>query len=254
MFSLAHHEHSLDKGLMNIFRFLAVTTICGMSLLAWSCSSTTEPTPDPTPRILDVDTSNGHTEIDTAELRDELMNLYASRRPESWETPPIARLHEVEEAGSEAIHHILEKYADGIAVLSDIHNAEMSQMAAMEVIIDVLDIDDTNPDTVIGDFVDDELQAVWDDHVDHSKHSSKLEAVVAVARVFEFQLNEAMEVRDLVTTPTARFCAAVFYAMNKNHFIALLKHLRAEGYTYTPKYLSQDEFNDASQAIYALVI
>jgi hypothetical protein len=163
-------------------------------------------------------------------------------------------MQEVEEAGSEAIHHVLEKYADGISVLSDIHDAEKSQLAAVEIMFEVLDIDDSNADTSIGDFVDDELEAVWDDHVDHSKHTSKLEAVIAVARVFEYQLNEAMEVRDLVTTPTARFCAAVFYAMNKNHFVALLKHLRAEGHAYTPKYLSTDEFNDASQAVYALVI
>lgn len=236
------------------FRFLAVTAACCVSLLAWSCSSTTEPTPDPTPKILDVDTTNGHSEIDTANLRSELTLLNERRRPDQWEIPYLARLHEVEEAGSESIHHILEKHADEIPVLSDIHPAELSQMAAMDVILDVLDIDDTNPDTTIGDFVDDELEAVWNEHVDHSKHSSKLEAIVAVARVFEYQYSEALEVRDRVTTPTASFCAVIFCAMNKNHFIALLKHLRSEGYNYTPKYLSQDDFNDASQAIYAILI
>ena len=238
----------------NFLRTLVVGAVTVLFLATWGCSSTTDTAPDSTPTILKVDTSKGHTEIDTAALREELVRLVASNGSRRDEIPFLVRMQEVEEAGSEAIHHVLEKYTDGIAVLSDIHDAEKSQLDAVEIMFEVLDIEDSNADTSIGDFVDDELKAVWDDHVDHSKHTSKLEAVIAVARVFEYQLNEAMEFRDLVTTPTARYCAAVFYAMNKNHFIALLKYLRAEGHTYVPKYLSQDEFNDASQAVYALVI
>lgn len=228
-----------------------VATGC-VALAAWGCSSTTEPTPDPSPNVLQVDTSSGHTGIDTAALRARLAVFLRQAPRREDEIPYLARLHEVEEIGSEAIHHVLEKYTDGIAILSDIHTEEMNQLEALTILLDLLKIDDSNPDDSIGDFIDDEISAVWDDHVDHSKHTNKNEAIIAVTRVFEFQLKEALQTREHITSPAARFGVDMIYAMNKNHFLALYKYLRSQGVIYTPMFLTKEEFDDESQDLYVI--
>jgi len=204
--------------------------------------------------VLQVDTSSGPTDIDTAAIRVRLTTLLRQAPGREDEIPYLARLHEVEEIGSEAIHHVLEKYTDGIAILMDIHQAEMSQLDAMNILIDLLDIEDTNPDDSIGDFVDDEINAVWVDHVGHAKHTTKTEAIIAVTRVFEFQLKQALETREHITTPVSSFAVDMIYAMNKNHFLALVKHLRSQGTNYTPFFLTKEEFDDESQDAYVVLI
>lgn len=231
---------------------MATTSV--LAFTTWGCSNTTEPTPDPTPNVLQVDTSSGHTSIDTAAIRVRLATLLRQAPRREDEIPYLARLHEVEEIGSEAIHHVLEKYTDGITILSDIHQEEMNQLEALTIVLDLLGIDDTNPDDSVGDFVDDEIEAVWDDHVDHSKHVTKTEAIIAVARVFEFQLKQALETREHVTTPVSRFAVDMIYSMNKNHFLALYKYLRTQGITYTPMFLTKVEFDDESQDLYVILI
>jgi hypothetical protein len=255
MFSPGTFTHFTDKGhMLQHLRAAVLATTSVLAFTAWGCSNTTEPTPDPAPNVLQVDTTSGHTGIDTAAIRVRLTALLRQAPRREDEIPFLARLHEVEEIGSEAIHHVLEKYTDGISILSDIHKAEMSQLEAMNILIDLLDIDDTNPDDSLGDFVDDEISAVWDDHVDHAKHTSKTEAIIAVARVFEFQLKEALQTREHVTTPVSRFAVDMIYAMNKNHFLALVKHLRSQGTNYIPFFLTKDEFDDESQDLYVILI
>lgn len=228
-----------------------VATGC-LALAAWGCSSTTEPTPDPSPNVLQVDTSTGHTGLDTAAIRVRLTTLLRQAPRREDEIPYLARLHEVEEIGSEAIRHVLAKYNDGIAILSDIQLEESEQFEALNIIISVLNVPDSHPEDSLGDFIDDEVQAVWDDHVDHSKHTTKTEAIIAVARVFEFQLKQALETREHVTSPAARFGVDMIYAMNKNHFLALYRYLRTQGTNYTPYFLTKEEFDDESQDLYVI--
>ncbi len=200
---------------------LATTGV--FAFTAWGCSNTTEPTPDPTPIVLQVDTSSGHTGIDTAAIRVRLTALLRQAPRREDEIPYLARLHEVEEIGSEAIHHVLEKYTDGIAILSDIHQAEMNQLEAMNILIDLLDINDTNPEDSIADFIDDDISTVWDDHVDHSRHTTKTEAIIAVTRVFEFQLKAALQTREHIRSTASMFAIDMIYAMNKNHSLCSLQ-------------------------------
>lgn len=214
-------------------------------LSLWGCSGSTDPTPDTTVYVGKVDSTTGHTEIDTTALREKLTSLAGKSRPRPDEIPTLAHLYEVEELGSEAVRHVLLKYENPISALADITDAEESQGAAMDVILDVFDIDDPYPDVNVGDFLN---------HADHAKHNTDTEAVIAVTRIFEYQLNEAIDARALMTEASGRYAVEVIYAMNKNHFLALYRYLKSRGVQYTPLFLSPEEFSDESNDIYAIYI
>lgn len=219
-------------------------------LSLWGCVGSTDPTPDTTVYVGKVNSTTGHTEIDTTALREKLTSLAGKSRPRPDEIPILAHLYEVEKLGSEAVRHVLLKYENPVSVLADIQDAEESQAAAMDVILDVFDIDDPSPDDNVGDFQNQEIQSVWDDHIDHAKHNTDMEAVIAVTRVFEYQLNVAIDARALMTEASGRYTVEVIYAMNKNHFLALFRYLKSRGVQYTPLFLSPDEFSEESNGNY----
>jgi len=221
-------------------------------LILWSCTSTVEPQPTANP--LDVDTTNGHTEIDTAVLRDQ-MEGHAIQGRDNRDVPFMTRLVEVEEAGHEAIEHLLNTYNTGIDVLADIADEEKSHAAATHVIIDVLDINDPHPEDSLGAFLDDAVSAVWDAHVKDGTHASAADALVAVTRVFEFQLKQVMDARPQLSSWAAKYAGEVLYGMNRNHFVSMYKYLQSRGIPYGPSFLTQEEFDSqTSDLMYIIAV
>lgn len=217
---------------------LAVLTT---ALLLWSCSSSTEPQL-PLVRLLLVDTTTGHTEVDTAVWRERLEH-YAAKGVDSRDVPVITRLVEAEEIGDEAIELLLDTYDSSIAVIAEIANEERSQAVAMNIIIDVLGIADPHPEGERGAFLDQEVAALWNTYIADGTHSTDIDALVAVTKVFEFQLRRAIDARPQVHSSAAKFAASLVYGMNANHFRSMCRHLRDAGIPYSPTFLTQEEFD-----------
>lgn len=223
----------------------SVLVILTGGLILWSCTSTVEP--EPTANPLHVDTTNGHTEIDTAVLRDQ-MEGYAIQGRDNRDIPFMIRLVEAEEMGTEAIAIMLNTYDSGIEILVDIAEKERSQAVAVKIIIDALDIDDPYPEPELGEFLDSTVSAVWNDEIAEGKHANAIDALVAITRVFEFQLKQVIDARPQLHSRAAKYAAEVMYGMNANHFRSMCRYLRNAGIPYSPAFLTQEEFDEETTA------
>jgi len=211
------------------------------ALMLWSCSSSTESQLSLV-RLLLVDTTTGHTEVDTVAWRQHLEH-YAAKGLDSRDVPVITRLVEAEEIGDEAIEVILETYDSSIPVIAEIANEERSQAVAMNIIIDVLGIDDPHPEVGRGAYLDQDVSALWNTYIADGTHSTDIDALVAVTKVFEFQLRRAIDARPQVHSSAAKFAASLVFGMNANHFRSMCRHLRDAGIPYSPTFLTQEEFD-----------
>lgn len=191
--------------------------------------------------VYTVDLVTGFTDVDTAALREE-MEGYSEQWFDPRDLPPIVRSVEAEELGHESIVHMLNTYDSGIEILEDIADEEKSQAVALQVIIDAMGIDDPHPETDLGNFLDTTVSAVWDNLIADGKHTSAAEAIVAVTKVFEFQLKQALDARASLSTPAAKYAGEVMYGMNRNHFLAMYRYLMQSGVQYEPMYLTPNEF------------
>lgn len=211
------------------------------ALILWSCSSSVDPQPQATP--FSVDTTTGHTTIDTAALRTRMGDHIVHGRDER-DIPFMIRLIEIEELGHDAIVAFLNSYDSGIDVLTRIEDEEKSQAAALRIIIHVLGIDHPNPDNELGRYLDEEVTAVWDTYIAAGKHSNSVDALVAVTKVFEFQLKQVIDVRPQLQSRAANYAASIMHGMNANHFRSMYRYLQSADIPYSPSFLTQEEFDE----------
>lgn len=211
------------------------------AIVLWSCSSSVDPQPETT--VLSVDTTTGHTGVDTAILRDR-MEKYLVQGRDDRDIPYMLHLVEVEELGYEAIATLLNTYDSGIEVLMDIADDERSQAEALRIMLDVLKIDHPNPEKVRGRFIDEEVLAVWVSYIAGGKHANAADALVAITKVFEFQLKQVIDARPQLHSRAASYAADVIYGMNSNHFRSMYRYLQSANVPYSPSFLTQDEFDE----------
>lgn len=211
------------------------------SIILWSCSSAVDPQPQE--NSLSVDTITGHTTIDTANLRERMVKHLAHGR-DNRDIPLMVHLIEVEEIGDEAVTTFLNTYSNGIDVLADIADDEKSQSLALRIIIDVMDIDHPDPEIGVGSYHDEKVSAVWRTYVADGMHTNAVDALVAITKIFEFQLKQVIDTRPQFHSRAATYAVGMMYGMNANHFRSMYRYLKSATIPYSPSFLTQEEFDE----------
>ncbi len=127
----------------------------------------------------------------------------------------------------------------GSRIFENIARAEANHVAAVKALLDRYDIADPADDLAIGEFTDPEVRALYDELVTRGR-TSITEAFAVGAQI------EDLDISDLRERATdTQDIDKVFDALeqgSENHLRAFVRNLDRLGVTYTPTYLSAEEY------------
>jgi hypothetical protein len=127
----------------------------------------------------------------------------------------------------------------GSRVFANIASSETTHMAAVKTLLDRYGIDDPAAGQPVGVFTNPDLQALYDDLVARGRTS--LVAAFTVGALIEDL--DISDLRDRATdTPDIALVYEDLEQASMNHLRAFVRNLDRQGATYTPTYISVDEF------------
>jgi hypothetical protein len=137
------------------------------------------------------------------------------------------------------------------AFLAQISAAERSQLKAFYHMLDFHGLDDeidsvTNSGGMgVGVFHDDSTQNVWN-WLAANRPNNVQEAIVTYAYIAEYQLHATLVAtrEHIFSTQQSQDLWAIVRGMNLNHFLAAQNAVEALGITYTPTFLTAEDYKD----------
>jgi hypothetical protein len=131
----------------------------------------------------------------------------------------------------------------GMQVFSNIAKSESTHMEAIKTLIDRYQLDDPVEGKEIGEFANEELQALYDQLVEQGSQSlvDALEVGAAIEEIDILDLEER-----LAQTDKADLQVVYDNLMrgSRNHLRAFVSSLEQQGVTYEPSYLSSEQFEE----------
>jgi hypothetical protein len=128
----------------------------------------------------------------------------------------------------------------GLRVFSNIASSEQTHMDAVLQLLDRYDIVDPAANTSPGEFMNPDLQLLYDDLIAQGNQS--LEAALTVGATIE-----DLDIADLQQRATDTPDIALVYANlekgSRNHMRAFVRNLDQRGVAYSPVYISQADFD-----------
>lgn len=194
----------------------------------------------PEPPVLDVD-DNGYSQFDATTLSARLAEL------------PLGTINDAEFAGMLLMREE-EKFAgDVYTTLFDIHGlmtfariseAEQTHAEAMRLLLDRYDIADPAEGLGVGEFMNQELQGLYD-YLVAVGETTLLDALYVGAEIEELDIADLTRLEQEID---ANEDIALVYANlkrgSRNHLRAFYDRILDAGGSYTPQYISQTEFDD----------
>lgn len=179
--------------------------------------------------------------VDTRELQQKLDELPIEDLSQA-EIDGIAFMREEEKLARDVYLKLKEKW--GLQVFNNISASEQTHMDAVEMLTLRYDLDDPAAGNPVGVFVDEQLQALYDDLIAQG-YRSMIEALKVGALIEEtdiidiqYQLDEYVDNRDI------EMVYSNLLRGSRNHLRAFVRNLKVRKVTYEPVYLDQDLFDD----------
>jgi hypothetical protein len=224
-----------------------VAAAASVTLLFTACSDPV--TPEPVDYTLEVNDTTGITFVDTTEIIDDWQGNPA---PFDWDlVPQLARPYEAEQLANEAMAQFFDSAIRESAFLAQVASAEGSQLRAFYRMLDFHGLDDEIDSVTstsglgVGVFHDDSTQNVWN-WLAANRPNNVQEAIVTYAYIAEYQLHTTLIAtrEHIFSSQQSQDFWAIVRGMNLNHFLAAQNAVEALGITYTPTFLTADEYKD----------
>jgi hypothetical protein len=130
----------------------------------------------------------------------------------------------------------------GSRPFGNISQAEQSHMKSVKVLLDKYGLADPIANLKPGLFKDESLQKLYDDFV-KAGNSSRIEALKVGATIEDLDLYDLARWAKLTNKQDILSMYEVLAAGSRNHMRAFLRNLGNSGFTYEPKYISQETFD-----------
>jgi hypothetical protein len=152
----------------------------------------------------------------------------------------LVLMREEEKLARDVYNFLGEKW--GIKIFTNIAKSEQTHTDAVKVLLERYEITDPIKDDGIGIFTSEELKKLYDDLVAKGS-SSSLDALIVGATIEDLDIADLNKL--LANTDNADIIST-YNNLNKgsrNHLRAFMRQIESNGGSYSPQYISQDEFD-----------
>ncbi len=180
----------------------------------------------------------GVTAMEAEMLTNELDALPVSDLTQD-EIDGLAFMREEEKLAGDVYVALYDEW--GLNIFNNISGAESTHTAAVKTLLDRYDIADPSEGLAPGEFINPEIQALYNDLVETGSQSV-VDALLVGALIEDLDISD---LQDRATqTPDINLVYDNLERGSRNHMRAFIRQLDAEGVEYTPIYLSQAEFDE----------
>jgi len=231
---------------------IGLTAALASTLFLSACSGQTPPqkstTPESTTTVTEAATTPtaattyvddaGVTSVGAEELRASLSRMPTSTLT-SQQIGDLLWMREEEKLAHDVYAALYDKWQ--LPILDKIASAEQTHTDAIAQLLERYSLDDPAAGEPAGLFTKPDLQKAYDDFTAQGRQS--LVAALTVGATVE-----EMDIFDLqqraTDTPDVGLVYAVTLMASRNHLRLFVADLAQRGVTYTPTYISQDEYNE----------
>jgi len=152
----------------------------------------------------------------------------------------ILYMREEEKLAKDVYLKLYEKW--GLQIFNNIADAEETHMDAVKTLIDKYELQDPAAQN-IGEFNNPELQQLYNDLVEEG-NKSLYDALKVGAAIEEIDIIDLKEYLSQTDKEDIELVYENLMKGSRNHLRAFVKTIENQGYTYTPQYLSQEEYDE----------
>jgi hypothetical protein len=191
----------------------------------------------PMPRDVMVVDESGGTSIDEPALRTTLEELSTGTLSDA-ETAGILYMREEEKLAHDVYSLLYERW--NLPIFANIASSEQTHTDAVKTLIDRYELEDPATDAP-GTFSNAEIQGLYDALVNEGSASAR-DALVVGAVIEELDLRDLQNRIAETDNEDIRLVYENLMKGSRNHLRAFVSTLAQQGYDYTPRYLSQEEY------------
>jgi rhodanese-related sulfurtransferase len=130
----------------------------------------------------------------------------------------------------------------GLKIFDNIAASEQTHTDAMKALLASYDIEDPVRDTTIGVFTAPTMQKLYTDLTSQGK-ASLVDALIVGATIEDLDINDLETLKQSTTKPDILATYNNLQKGSRNHLRAFVRNIQARGSTYTPQYISANEFS-----------
>jgi len=136
-----------------------------------------------------------------------------------------------------------------IPVFNNISKSEFIHTTAMKALLEKYNLPDPGADHDTGVFVNQEIQALYDNLVAQGSASLN-DALMVGATIEDVDIYDLIQhINNDVDNEDIGYALSQLWRGSRNHMRAFTAHLTFHGLVYTPQYISQEEFNKIKEGI-----
>ena len=185
----------------------------------------------------------GYTNFDASSMS-EMINSMPKESLSIEEEIGILFMREEEKLAKDVYLTLYDKWSKNI--FSNIANAEETHTQSLELLIIKYNLTDPFIDEV-GSFQNQTLQSLYFNLVENGS-TSLIDALIVGALIEEIDIIDILDYLEVNDNQDITFIYENLMMGSRNHLRAFVSNLDKEGVSYSPKYLSQTEFEDIIEA------
>lgn len=184
-------------------------------------------------------TEEGYTSINTENLEQTIPTTQSLTLTDA-EKEDLLYMREEEKLARDVYIKLYEKW--NVPIFSNISNSEQTHTDSINFLIVRYGLNDPFVNE-IGKFTNEELQSLYDSLMEKGNNSLE-DALVVGATVEEVDI---IDLKEAISNTDKADIKTVYENLMKgsrNHLRSFVSNMKSRGYSYTPQYLSQEEFNE----------
>ncbi len=212
------------------FSFHTLTAIAVCVGLLSACGGGDEPTDDAGPALM------GGTAM-AAKL-----NLMPLSTPDTTESQSLAFMREEEKLAHDVYANLNGLWGNQVKIFGNIATSEANHTEAVRQLLLRYNLPDPVNGSVAGSFVNTDLQNLFDTLTTNGQ--SDIAAALAVGmQVEELDIRDIAQAMQHIDNEDILFVYEELLKGSRNHLRSFYKTMQQRGLSYTPQYISQEEFN-----------
>lgn len=191
------------------------------------------------PNVLNVD-DEGNTNVETSSL-EEWLGEQTHPTLDATEREGLLFMREEEKLARDVYKELYSLW--GVNSFNNIGNSEQTHMNAMKSLLDAYGLADPAQGMDYGEFSDDTLQTLCNDLVALGA-ISEIEALKVGAAIEEIDILDIVEYKNQTDNEDIIFVYDNLLKGSRNHLRAFVSIMESRGYSYTPQYITQEQFDE----------
>ncbi len=171
----------------------------------------------------------------------QIVNSFPKQTLDENEIAGILKMRQEEKLARDVYETLYNKW--GLKVFSNIAKSEQTHMDAVKALIEKYGLEDPDTSDTIGVFKDSEFTDLYNNLV-NTGDTSIVDALKVGATIEDLDIKDLDELIGKTDNDDIEYVYNMLRSGSYNHLKAFVNNLKNYGETYTPQYISEDEFNE----------